>query len=69
MHRQVQKRIASRFAGIGHLPQGDLHVGQIAMVFRVLVNPEAGNGFNGLQSLTCLGLGMDGAEEAAHVRL
>ena len=39
VHGQMQKRIAFAFFGLAHGEQGSIQVGQVSMVFGVLVNP------------------------------
>ncbi len=69
VHGQVQKRIVLAGLGIVHAAQGSVHIGQLRVVFGVLVNPQARYCFNSFQRLTCLGLGINSTKKLADIGL
>ena len=59
VHRQMQERIGLAVVGRMHRRQGGVNIGQRAVVFGVLVDPQACYGFNSFQHLMGLGFGID----------
>ena len=69
VHGQMQERVGAAFAGVIHLADRGGLIGKVSVVFRVLVDPLASQGFDGFHGLVAAGLGVDGAVEAADVFL
>ena len=69
VHGQVQERVALAFFSVLHGGQGGVDIGQIGVVFGVLVNPQACYGFNSLKRLTSEGFGINRTEKMADIRL
>jgi hypothetical protein len=52
VHGQMEERIALTFIDLLHGSQGCIDIGQLCVVLRVIVNPQAGDGFYGFKGLS-----------------
>ena len=69
MHAQMQERVGLAQLFGADCEERGVDIAQISVVLGVLINPQAGNGFDGFEGLIRLGFGKSGAKEAANVGL
>jgi hypothetical protein len=69
MHRQMQERVGPALGLLAHAAQSGVDVGQFRVKLRVLGDPATRQRLDGIQRLPVARLGIDAAEESAHIGL
>jgi hypothetical protein len=69
VHRQVKEGVLAAVGAVVHARHRRVGIGQVLVVLGVLVDPAGGNGLQRFHRLALAVLGVNVAEEAAHVFL
>jgi hypothetical protein len=69
VHRQVQKRIVAIWVYHKHVGQSGIDIGQLGVVFRMLIDPLAGQNFNGFQFGPRPRFGISSTKKSPHIGL